>query len=77
MSLFFRYKELQEESGISITDFVTLLIQGVWSESIYFKVTAQLIGFRTNLKKIKVCNFTIRSPTEEELRAYPKSGYLL
>lgn len=67
VSLFFRYKELQEESGISITDFVTLLIQGVWSESIYFKVTAQLIGFRTNLKKIKVCNFTIRSPTEEEL----------
>ncbi|MGA9189782.1 MAG: hypothetical protein WB014_14755 [Methanosarcina sp.] len=65
--LFFEYKRMQEEFNLSISDFVTLLIKGVWSESIYFKTTAQLIGLRTNLDKIKIHNFTIRLPTDEEL----------
>ncbi|WP_158498954.1 hypothetical protein [Methanosarcina barkeri] len=65
--LFFKYKELQEEINISIPEYVTLLIKGVWSKSIYFKTTAQLIGFKTNLEKIKIHNFTIRLPTNEEL----------
>lgn len=65
--LFFEYKRMQEEFDLSISDFVTLLIKGVWSESVYFKTTAQLIGFRTNLEKIKIHNFTIRLPTDDEL----------
>lgn len=67
VSLFFRYKELQDEVELSIPEYVTLLIKGVWSKSIYLKTTAQLIGFKTKLKEIKIYNFTIRLPTEGEL----------
>ncbi|MFY1112167.1 MAG: hypothetical protein AB3K77_10870 [Methanosarcinaceae archaeon] len=65
--LFFEYKRLQEEFNISITDFVTLLIKGIWSKSKYCKTNAQLVGFKSNLEKIKIGNFTIRMPTEGEL----------
>lgn len=65
--LFFEYKKLQEKFNLCIADFVTLLIKGASSESIYFKTTAQLIEFETNLEYIKIHNFTIRKPTEDEI----------
>ena len=65
--LFFEYKRLQENFALSSDDFVTLLINQLRSEYGYCKVTTQLIGFKTNLEEIKIGNFTIRKPTENEL----------
>ncbi|MDY0278422.1 MAG: hypothetical protein RBQ97_10110, partial [Acholeplasma sp.] len=65
--LFFEYKKVQEKFNLCITDFVTFLIEGASSESIYFKTTAQLIEFKTNLDYIKIHNFTIRKPSEDEI----------
>jgi len=65
--LFFEYKKLQEKFNLCINDFVTLLIQGANSESIYLKTTAQLIEFKTNLEYIRIHNFTIRKPSADEI----------
>lgn len=65
--LFFEYERLQENFALSIDNFVALLINQLRSEYGYCKVTAQLIGFKTNLEEIKIGNFTIRKPTETEL----------
>lgn len=65
--LFFEYKKVQGKFNLCITDFVTFLIEGASSESIYFKTTAQLIEFKTNLDYIKIYNFTIRKPSEDEI----------
>lgn len=65
--LFFKYKELQEEIELSIPEYVTLLIKGSQSQNIYLKITSQLIEFKTKLKEVKIHNFIIRIPTEEEL----------
>ena len=65
--LFFEYKKIQEEINLSITEFITFLIKGAQSKNIYFKIASQLVGFKTNLEEIKIGNFTIRKPTENEL----------
>lgn len=64
---FFEYKQLQTEFNLSIADYIEFLIKGSCSESLYFKTAAQLIEFKTNLEQIKIHNFTIRMPTDEEL----------
>lgn len=65
--LFFEYKRLQEEFILSVDDFITLLKKQLGSEYGYCKATAQLIGLKTTLEEIKIGDFTIRKPTEDEL----------
>lgn len=67
VDLFFKYKKLPEEIELSIPEYATLLIKGSQSQNIYLKITSQLIEFKTKLKEVKIHNFIIRIPTEEEL----------